>query len=928
MWTGTAAFAAWQSFLTARYVSPDYRYTWTAYALAAGAWTLGMLVWSWQELVLGNYSPFPSLAEIGFLAYPVLFAGGFLLLPTRHQPLFAALWKAATLIVFISAIGFVSTIVLYSDLIPTDGTGLWIAVAYPVAHGVAFIYVVFLTLMRSGAPDIRLYILLSIALFCLLFVNSGYALLLNIEASEKLSLFNCLWIIGFGFHAWAAAERRNLPPEGTGGVEPARPNLALSLEALLPALCGGVAILVLFFARRDMVVEAGPYLALFAFAFILGASLQHFALLRSEHQRARSSHAANAAISESETRFRDLAELTADWFWETDMAQRFTYLSEPNFYQGAGQEQADWLGKSRREMHPTLTDSRFAEEIQTYMDRGEPFYDIRRRFMHAERGESWLSVSGLPVYDAAGEITGYRGIGRNVTAQESAKRKIREQQELLRLVIDNVPATIYLKDLEGRYLLVNQRLRGYLGLSDEEIEGRRSYELFKSEQSKEYEAQDNEVIASREVRDFHSIAPWPEGDHYLHIIKFPVFDSEGNFIAIGGINMDVTAQRNLERQLQQSQKLEAIGQLTGGLAHDFNNLLAVILGNAELLSEGLDAKPELRHLSTMIEAAAERGSELTHRLLAFSRQQGLEPKTFCCNALIDGFQQLLERTLGENIEIEIRGSEDLWLTYADPNQLENALLNLAINARDAMPDGGKLTIETANVEIDADYASSDSELQPGAYVSITFTDSGDGMAPEVLAQAFDPFYTTKEVGKGSGLGLSMVYGFLRQSGGFAKLYSELGLGTTVRLYFPAASGSPRSSPVAEREQGKLPRGSETVLVVEDNEMVRSYVTAQFRELGYHVAEAVDGPSALRFLDSDAPADLLFTDMVMPGGLHGYDIAAEALKKRPGIKVIFTTGFNDMTRFQLPMEFVDSPVLRKPYRRAELAEVLRRVLDQG
>ncbi|MEX2409158.1 MAG: ATP-binding protein, partial [Rhodovibrionaceae bacterium] len=368
------------------------------------------------------------------------------------------------------------------------------------------------------------------------------------------------------------------------------------------------------------------------------------------------------------------------------------------------------------------------------------------------------------------------------------------------------------------------------------------------------------------------------------------------------------------------------GQLTGGVAHDFNNLLSVILGNAELLSERLETQPELRQLSATIETAAERGAELTQRLLAFSRQQGLTPKLIDCNALIAGVEQLLGRTLGENIEIERRFAEALNPAYADPGQLENAILNLAINARDAMPGGGKLILETANVEIDEDYAEQDQELQPGDYVCIDITDTGEGMPPEVAEKAFEPFFTTKEVGKGSGLGLSMVYGFLRQSGGFAKLYSEPGLGTTVRLYLPASRDEQPAAVSEAAEDRAAPHGSETVLVVEDNELVRSFVLTQFNALGYKVLEAHDGPAALALLEGDAQVDLLFTDMVMPGGLHGYDVATEAIKRRPGLKVIFTTGFSDMTRFQLPLDLADWPVLRKPYRRSELAQVLRQLLD--
>ncbi|MBU2090484.1 MAG: response regulator, partial [Alphaproteobacteria bacterium] len=323
--------------------------------------------------------------------------------------------------------------------------------------------------------------------------------------------------------------------------------------------------------------------------------------------------------------------------------------------------------------------------------------------------------------------------------------------------------------------------------------------------------------------------------------------------------------RQMVVQLTQSERLSAVGQLTGGVAHDFNNLLTVILGNAELLSERLTDQ-ELRSLADMTASAAERGAQLTRRLLAFARQQALQPRHVDVNKLLAEMEGLLRRTLSANIDIRIIQAEDLWIAEVDPGQLDAALLNLAINARDAMPDGGCLTIETANAVCDGAYVASRFAVEPGPYVMISVSDTGTGMTPKVAARAFDPFFTTKEIGKGSGLGLSMVYGFLTQSHGHVHLYSEPGHGTTVKLYLPRAAGTRIDEPSPSHAAPAT--GSERILLVEDDDLVRDNVQRQLVQLGYDVLAVRNGQKALEALQGDAGFDLLFTDIVMPGGLNG------------------------------------------------------------
>jgi CheY-like chemotaxis protein len=367
-----------------------------------------------------------------------------------------------------------------------------------------------------------------------------------------------------------------------------------------------------------------------------------------------------------------------------------------------------------------------------------------------------------------------------------------------------------------------------------------------------------------------------------------------------------------------------MGQLTGGVAHDFNNLLTVILGNAEYLAEKLAANRELHKIADSIATAAERGSDLTRSLLAFARKQPLMPMEIDIGQKILGMEQLLRRTLGEHIECEFRLDRDVWQASVDPGQLTSALLNLVLNARDAMPQGGKLTVEVRNSSLGESDLDVNGEARPGDYVMVAVTDTGSGMIAEVASRAFEPFFTTKEVGKGTGLGLSMVYGFAKQSGGTMQIRSEPRHGTVVKLFFPRV-GAPRKNDAPSADRVATPTGSETILVVEDNDLVRSYVEKELKELGYRVIATRNGPEALAILREPREIDLLFTDVVMPGGMFGPELAKQATLLRPGLEVLFTSGYTED-----PVQPLDglggaARILHKPYRRNDLALMLRTVL---
>ena len=342
-----------------------------------------------------------------------------------------------------------------------------------------------------------------------------------------------------------------------------------------------------------------------------------------------------------------------------------------------------------------------------------------------------------------------------------------------------------------------------------------------------------------------------------------------------------------EAQVRQAQKLEAIGQLTGGVAHDFNNILTVITGSIEMLSDGVKDRPLLAQIASMIGAAATRGADLTQRLLAFARQQPLRPRSTDINALVVDAAGLLRPTLGEQIEIESMLAHDAAPALIDPSQLSTAILNLALNARDAMPDGGKLTLETRNVELDADYAGLNNDVVPGNYVMIAVSDTGEGIPGALLDKVFEPFFTTKGVGKGSGLGLSMVYGFVKQSHGHIKIYSERSHGTTVKLYLPRASATAETDTEARFAELGLSEngcGDETILIVEDDVMVRDYVVKQIERLGYRTFSAGNAAEALAIIDSPGHIDLLFTDVIMPGEMNGRQLVTEA-SGTPGLRCL-------------------------------------------
>jgi PAS domain S-box-containing protein len=504
----------------------------------------------------------------------------------------------------------------------------------------------------------------------------------------------------------------------------------------------------------------------------------------------------------------------------------------------------------------------------------------------------------------------------------------RSELQFKELVSGVVDYAIYMLDVEGNIVSWNagaERIKGY---SKADAVGQH-FSMFYTPEDRERQAPQHALSTAATLGKYEAEA-WrvrKNGERFwASIVLDAIYNEAGAVIGFAKVTRDLTERRAIEEQLRQSQKMEAIGQLTGGVAHDFNNLLTVIVGNLETIWR--HAPPEdgkLRRAIDQVTRGAQRAVTLTQQLLAFSRRQPLNPKPTDVNRLVADMSDLVRRTIGENIAVETVLAGGLWRVEIDAHQLESALLNLAVNARDAMPLGGKLTIETANAHLDDDYADRYPELTAGQYVVLCVTDTGTGMSGEVIAHAFEPFYTTKPIGRGTGLGLSQVYGFVKQSGGHVKLYSEIGQGTTVKIYLPRLTAADADEEDAAFPSPPTGGRDEVILVVEDDDDVRLFTTESLRELGFTVRETNDGPSALKQLEQYSDVQLLFTDVGLPG-MNGAQLVAAARALRPDIKVLFTTGYARNAIVHQGRLDPGVELITKPFTRVQLASRIRDVLD--
>ncbi|MCK1719650.1 PAS domain-containing sensor histidine kinase [Bradyrhizobium sp. 141] len=552
----------------------------------------------------------------------------------------------------------------------------------------------------------------------------------------------------------------------------------------------------------------------------------------------------------------------------------------------------------------------------------------------------WALVVLDAIKDEQGRLIGFAKVTRDITERQQAHLDLLESERRYRRLIEAViDYAIFQLDPEGNVASWNpgaERIKGY---APNEIIGRH-FSQFYTPEDLEIGVPKRALAEAAEHGRFEAEG-WrmrKDGSRFwASVIIDRIVDEEGHIIGFAKVTRDLTERKRAQDELKQvqeqllaSQKLEAVGQLSGGIAHDFNNLLMIVLGNietAERNARQLAGSGNLQRSLAHAKRGAQRAAALTSRLLAFSRRQALDPKPINVNNFLNGVQEFLQRTLGERIEVEAVGSAGLWQIEADANHLESAIINLAINARDAMPEGGKLTVEAVNVAADDDYSRLNPELSPGQYVAICVTDTGSGMAADVVDHAFEPFFTTKEPGHGTGLGLSQVYGFVKQSGGHVKIYSEIGHGTSIKMYFPRYHGAVQTA-VSEPDD-VLPEGEkvETILIVEDDADLRAYVSDVLRDLNYRVVSAPSAQGALTILLQEEPkVNLLLTDVVMPG-INGRELGRRAQQIRPGLKVLYMTGYsrNAVVHQGRLDEGVD--LLEKPISQAKLALRVREVLDR-
>ncbi len=608
--------------------------------------------------------------------------------------------------------------------------------------------------------------------------------------------------------------------------------------------------------------------------------------------------------------FDTMLENLADGFLATDTAARITYVNA----------EAERLLLRRREqlLGVALTEAFPGEQFEPLLTAVESaangagdaqlelVLDDQRRFL---RCGLRTSQQGVALYL------------QDVTAQRRAATALRNSEARFRAIAQATSDAVYDWDLDRDHIWWSDSVQTVLGRASSELAGsleRWAAGLHPDDRERVVDAL--HAYLAGDTERFRLQYRYERDGEYVDIAEHSIIlrDADGRATRMVGGLSDVSVQANLEAQLRRLQRIESVGQLTGGVAHDFNNLLTVILGNSELLLEKLDDQPRLRMLAEMSLTAARRGADLTRSLLAFARRQPLSPAPVDVNTLIAGMDTLVRRTLGQAIEFEVDYGGGVRLAMVDESQLEGALLNLCINARDAMPDGGRLMIETGEVVLDAAYVATHPEAAVGTHVLVAVSDTGTGMDATTRERAFEPFFTTKRTGQGTGLGLSMVYGFVRQTGGHVRLYSEPGHGTTVKLYLPVAPEAAQDETGRHRALSVVPAPPSRVLVVEDDTLVRSHVCAQLEALGHEVMSAGDGPSGLATFEREGPFDLLLTDVVMPGGMSGRDLAERVHEKCPGIAVLYMSGFTENVIVHEGRLDVGVQLLSKPFTNAELA----------
>jgi two-component system, cell cycle sensor histidine kinase and response regulator CckA len=585
-----------------------------------------------------------------------------------------------------------------------------------------------------------------------------------------------------------------------------------------------------------------------------------------------------------------------------------------------GYTRDEMLGLEWAEMEVGRNPEEMAALLGGILDGRRSRFDSRLRTKHGEILD--VEVSATVVPQESGRILTAL---KDVTERKRAEDALDENRRLLQSVIDASSAVIYVKDPGGRYLLINRQFERLFHVDKGMILGKSDYDLFSREAADLFAANDRRALAAGRAVEFEETARGVEGPRDYISIKAPLFDNSGKPYAVCGISTDITDRKRIEGQLRQSQKMEAIGSLAGGIAHDFNNLLTAINGYSHLALQGMEASHPLRDFLLEILKAGERAAGLTRQLLAYSRKQEMAPAPVNLNTIVSDMERMLRRLISENVELVAILAPDIGMVMADRSQVEQIILNLALNARDAMPQGGTLTLETRRKMLDASYVETHLEASPGPHVMLAVNDTGIGMTPEVQARIFEPFFTTKEVGKGTGLGLSVVYGIVKQSGGSISVYSEPGMGTTFRIYFPEITQA-QEAPEAAEQPVETYRGTGTLLLVEDDESVRHFTRRILESLGYFVLEAADGLQALEVLKSHAGSvRLVITDVVMPK-MGGMALAERIRAAPPAPPILFVSGYSEYGGGHNGIVSQGERFIQKPFNPQDLGKMVQDILS--
>jgi PAS domain S-box-containing protein len=633
-------------------------------------------------------------------------------------------------------------------------------------------------------------------------------------------------------------------------------------------------------------------------------------------------------LQESEHRLKAAQRIAHVGYWQNDIEHGVLTWSEETFrIWGFDPPAPPDVAALRDRIHPDDRDWVATAVWATVQ--GGPRHDMEFRIVRPSGEERILHSQGDLETDASGQARRIFGTVQDITELRHAERAIVESHNLMTAIVEGTTDIVFAKDLHGRYLLVNSTGAARFGLTPAQIVGRDDREVFRGQfppaVAEEVMRLDQEILQTGEARTFEEVFVLPDGPRTFLTAKGGFRDARGQVRGLIGITRDITDLKTLEDQLRQAQKMEAVGQLAGGIAHDFNNLLTVITGYSQLIFGRLDAADPHREMLAEIQKSGVRAADLTRQLLAFSRKQVLQPRVVNIATLLVEVLKLLQRLIGENIDVAFVQGAGLDLVEIDPGQFEQAIINLAVNARDAMPDGGRLTIETRNYVLDEAESRRHGEIRRGQYVGVAISDTGVGMDAATAGRIFEPFFTTKEPGKGTGLGLAMVYGFVTQSGGHIDVHSEPGRGTTFTLLLPHADHPAPAEPAA-RDGERIPHGSETLLLVEDEAAVRDLSKRVLQSCGYVVLDAPDGPAALRLAaEQSGVIHALISDLVMPR-MSGTQLAEALARIHPETRVLLMSGYTDRSMPVVSATGIE--FLQKPFSPMSLARKVREVLDAG